>query len=392
VSVTSARPGTPVRVLGLRGVPPAGAALLAVADEAEAKAVVDGRRRRAAARELLRVAAADAVKRSAERGEYTRVRERRAAYKAALARERSRRTLRKAGAPMPPDLELQPWEALILREFAQGKVTGVSARGKDARVQGGQQADVALSHGEADAGAAAAAAAAAGAGGGAPPPRAAPKPVAFIVRSDSAASLVALGDALARIGQSTDEVLPRVVHAGVGEVTEADVQLAADTGAHILAFNAKVPAPVQRAADRVRVRVAAHRVIYSLLDAACDLLAAHLAPGSETETAAVAEVRQVFALNANRRADPERVAGCVIIEGTFARAGMAAYRVLRGEAVVGEAAAIGSLMHFKDKVEAVKKGDECGLSLAGFTDLAVGDKILALRVKAVPRKLTVKFD
>ena len=100
----------------------------------------------------------------------------------------------------------------------------------------------------------------------------------------------------------------------------------------------------------------------------------------------------MFALNANRRADPERVAGCVIIEGTFARAGMAAYRVLRGEAVVGEAAAIGSLMHFKDKVEAVKKGDECGLSLAGFTDLAVGDKILALRVKAVPRKLTVKFD
>jgi len=267
-------------------------------------------------------------------------------------------------------------------------------------VQGGQQADVALSHAAADS-AADAVAAEDGGGGGAdaaaaaaaerPPPAAVP----LLLRADSAAALLALRDAVARIAAATDELLPRVVSAAVaGDVCEADVQAAADAGAHILAYGARVPAGAARAAERARVRIVAHRVIYTLLDDACAALAERLPAASETAVAAVAEVRQVFALNANRRADPERVAGCLVLEGTLARAGMAGYRVTRGAggALVAEVQALASLMHFKEKVESVKKGDECGLSLAGFNDLAVGDRIVALKTTAVKRKLEVRFD
>jgi len=106
----------------------------------------------------------------------------------------------------------------------------------------------------------------------------------------------------------------------------------------------------------------------------------------------VAEVRQVFSLNPNRKSDPTQAAGCIITEGTFARAGMNAYRVMRGEEVVAEAKTLLSLLHFKDKVETVKKGTECGVALVGYNDFLPGDRIVAIKMKSTPKKLVVKFD
>lgn len=425
VGVEAALPGTPVRILGLKGVPIAGEMVLSVADKKEdnelvsaeeiAKQIVEGRRRRREAQELFRVAAADAVKRAAERSEYNKVRERRLALKAAQQREQQRRKLRKAGAPIPPDLELQPWEVLILKEQADGKITAGSSGGNDrasSRVQGGQQTDVGMSFASAAAMADKKAAAASGAEGEGASKAAdaeaasadgatasvGPVPVAFITKSDSAASLVALQDAVSRISAFTDEVLPRVVNSSVGEVSEKDVQLAADMGAHLLCFNAKVSQQVAKQAERKKITIINGRVIYHVLDAACELLAGMLKPTNEEETVAVAEIKQVFVLNQNKKSDAEKVAGCVITEGTFPKSGMNGYRVLRGadNEVVGEVTSLLNLMHFKDKVETVKKGSECGISFpstgGGFNDFMPGDRIVAWKMKTVPRKLKVTFD
>ena len=383
--VTEALPGTPVRVLGLKGIPPAGEDLLAVEDEDKAKNVVDGRVRRREAQELVKVAAADAVRRAAERKAYLEKRQQKVALEAAQVRERKRNALAKAGVPLPPDLVVQPWEVLILQAAAAGKLAGAGK--KRTSIQGGQQAEVAMSFSQAEAGAAAAA-------DGEMPAATEPKSVAFIVKTDTAGALTAVQDALARIPAFTTEVCPRVVQSSVGEVTERDVELAGDFGAHVVAFNAKISPAVQKAAERRKIKLVTGRVIYHLLDEICDLLADYMAPTTEEEVAAVAEVKQVFAVNAKRSGGvgATSVAGCVITEGTFLKSGMTMYRLMRNEALIGEATSLDSLMHLKDKVESVKKGSECGMVLAGISDYAVGDKIVAVKKKTVKPKLVVRYD
>jgi translation initiation factor IF-2 len=391
-AVTEAPPGSPVRVLGLKGVPPAGEDLLVCADEERAKAVVDGRVRRRQAREALKVASADAVRRAAERKAYTERRQQKMAYDAAAARERKRNALSKAGVPLPPDLVQQPWEVSILQAAAAGRLPGVGPASKRTSVQGAQQSDVTMTYAQAEAGAVAAAAAADGAPAAAPT---GPKVISFIVKTDTSGALAAVEEALARIPSATAEVAARVVHTGVGEVTERDVELAGDMGAVVLAFNARVPPPVAKEAERRKVPLLAGRVIYHLLDEVCAHLATHMAATTEEEVAAVAEVKAVFVVNAKRGAGSAGgtpVAGCVVVEGTLAKSGMAVYRLTRGDALVGEATALESLMHLKDKVESVKKGTECGVVLAGVADYAPGDKITALRRKTVPPKLVVRYD
>jgi translation initiation factor IF-2 len=173
------------------------------------------------------------------------------------------------------------------------------------------------------------------------------------------------------------------------------VELAADTGAVVLAFGVKLGAAVTKLAERLKTRVLAGRVIYALLDEVLEVLADRLAPGSEEELAGVAQVKARFELNNKAR---DVVAGCVVVEGTLAKAGMACYRVQRLDGATGEyrtlaeVPSLTSLMHLKDKVEKVEKGTECGVALPGFGDFVVGDRIVGVRVKQVRRKLNVRFD
>jgi small GTP-binding protein len=392
--VDEALPGTAVRVLGLKGVPPAGTDLLVVADEEAAKAILEGRARRGQAAELLRVAAADAIKREAERAEYSRRRQRKTAYELALKRERRRRALSRSGQPIPEDLVLQPWEVAILQEGREGKVTGVSSAGKRQRKQGGQQAGVVMGYAAADAVATGemteAEAQAEAADGGA----SAPAQVAFILRADSSGSLAALEDAFARIReQSGSHVVPRCVQSGVGEVTEADVEYAATMAAHIVAFNAKVPPPVQKLAEKKKLVITAGRVIYSVLDSVCELLGEFLPTEQVEEVVGAAEVKAVFDLNANKKSEPDRVAGCVIVEGTFPKTA-ALFRVLRGGpagAVQHEGTSLTSLRIHKEAVESVAKGKDCGVAVDGFREYAVGDRIVAIKRKDKKKKLEVNF-
>ena len=93
-----------------------------------------------------------------------------------------------------------------------------------------------------------------------------PVPVAFVLKSDSSAALIAVEDAIARIAAQTTVVLPRVVTATVGEVREKDLEYAETMNAHILAFNTRVPNAVQKIADRKKLKIRSAKVIFHLLD------------------------------------------------------------------------------------------------------------------------------
>lgn len=391
--VQEALPGTPVRVLGLKGTPAAGSDLLAVQDEEAAKAVLEGRKRRAQAEELLRVAAADAVKRDAARDEYKKVRQRKAAYEIAVQRERRRARLRKTGMPLPPDLAPLPWELAILKEGQTGKVVGMTATGKKSRLQGGQQNTLTMDFRQADAiatGAMTGEEVTAENAGGLNSGTSAPTPVAFIIKADSAGSLTAIEDAINIIPGQTTAVLPRVVKADVGEVTENDVEYAATMGAHILAFNAKVSTAVQKMADRKKMKIRSSKVIYHLLDEVCEMLGEYLPSESEESSVAAAEVKAIFELRVTKKSDPETVAGCVIIDGTFTK-GLPMYKVVRNGKTIHEAPSLASLRHLKDDVNTVSKGTECGMAVSGFTEYKVGDRIVAFDVQTKKKTLTINF-
>ena len=101
---------------------------------------------------------------------------------------------------------------------------------------------------------------------------------------------------------------------------------------------------------------------------------------------------QVKALFTVSNAAESTVAGCVITEGTFARSGATLYRLLRGTTTVAEVSAVASLAHFKERVESVKKGSECGIALQGVSEYAVGDRIVAVKVVRTKQTLEVRYD
>jgi translation initiation factor IF-2 len=402
VSVQRMVPGVPVRILGLKGVPLSGQSLFVVPDEEKAKRVVEGRKRRAAARALAQVAAADAIKRAAERQEYMARRTRVAAMEAAKARERQRYQLTKAGQPVPPELAMQPWEVLILKETTQSNIIGVTSDGKKVRVQGDQQTAPSMNFLQASL-----AASAKGEQGKQEQTEtetpAGPKVVPFIVKTDSAGSIVSVESAFERIVAANQLVYPKIVSVAVGEVSPQEVDIAADTGGHIVCFGAKVPNAIAKLAERKKVRIISGRVIYHILDEVCELLAEFLPPSDEEVVTSIAEVKAVFNLGNKKSAASSsdgssasstgsKIAGCVIIEGNFKKSDIDFYRVTRNEVIIKDCPSLESLMHVKEKIEIAKKGQECGMSLTGFQDYEVGDKISAITRKKVKAKLQVRFD
>jgi translation initiation factor IF-2 len=324
---------------------------------------------------------------------------------AAKARERQRYQLSKAGQPVPPELAMQPWEVLILKETTQSSIIGVTSDGKKVRVQGDQQTAPTMNFLQASLAATAKGdlakqdqqqQLAEGAPSG-------PKVIPFIVKTDSAGSIVSIESAFARIVAANQLVYPKIVSVAVGEVSPQEIDIAADIGGHIVCFGAKVPSTITKLAERKKVRIISGRVIYHILDEVCELLADFLPPSDEEVVTSVAEVKAVFNLG-NKKGAPtssdgasassagSKIAGCVILEGNFKKSDIDFYRVTRNEAVIKECPSLESLMHVKEKIEIAKKGQECGMSLTGFQDYEVGDKISAITRKKVKAKLQVRFD
>lgn len=394
--VQEAVPGTPVRILGVSGAPEPGMEVLVVENEERAKSVLDGRQRKAKAEASLRVLSADALVREAEREEYKRRRMRKVAFDLATKRERQRQRLRRAGTPIPDYLVAEPWEEAILQEAHQGKIVGVTSTGRKQRLQGGQQSDLTFGYAAADSLSEAVASGELTAEGAAEMAAnrdapLAPKSVSFLARADSMGGLTALSEAVRQAIEQSKEVQPRLVGTpSVGDITEKDVIYAEETGAHILAFGVRVPSAVQKLAEKKKVTIISSKVIYHLLDELCELLGSYLPVEWEEEIVGVAEVKAVFSLNVSKKTDPSTVAGCVIVDGTFAKSAQK-FRIIREGEQLHEDTSLSSLQHMKERVESVKKGSECGMSLPGFNEYTVGDKIQAIRLKPKKRKVALNF-
>ncbi|HEX6158321.1 MAG TPA: translation initiation factor IF-2, partial [Burkholderiales bacterium] len=190
------------------------------------------------------------------------------------------------------------------------------------------------------------------------------KVLTLVIKSDVQGSQEALVHALTRL--ATDEVKVSVVHAGVGAITESDVNLAMAARAVIIGFNARADATARKLIESAGVQVRYYNIIYDAVEEMKGALSGMLAPERKEQVLGMVEVRQVF-----RISKIGTVAGCYVQEGLVKRS--AQVRVLRDNVVIhtGE---IDSLKRFKDDVREVKAGFECGMSLKNFADVKENDQ------------------
>jgi len=203
------------------------------------------------------------------------------------------------------------------------------------------------------------------------------KTLALVIKADVQGSQEALVHALTRL--STDEVKVSVVHAGVGGITESDVNLALASRAVIIGFNTRADATARKLVESAGVQVRYYNIIYEAVDEIKAALSGMLAPEQREQVLGTVEVRQVF-----RISKVGAVAGCYVLDGLVKR--NAQVRVLRDNVVIhtGE---IDSLKRFKEDVREVKAGFECGMSLKNFSDLKEGDQFEVFEVLEVARTL-----
>jgi translation initiation factor IF-2 len=198
-----------------------------------------------------------------------------------------------------------------------------------------------------------------------------------VVKADVHGSLEAIQAAFQRL--ETDEVKVRVLHGGVGGITESDVTLALASKAMIIGFNVRANAQARELAKRDAVELRYYAIIYELIDDIKALLSGMLPPSSKETITGHAEIREVFDVT-----KVGKVAGCRVVDGFVRR--NARIRLLRDDVVI-HAGAVGSLRRFKDDVREVKEGFECGIGIDHFADIKVGDVIEAYEVEEVARTL-----
>ena len=198
-----------------------------------------------------------------------------------------------------------------------------------------------------------------------------------LIKADVQGSAEAVSQLLESL--DADEVKPRVVYAGVGDVSESDVALAATSKAMILGFNIRVGAPARVSAERMGVEIRRYSVIYDLIDDVRAALTGMLAPHIEETRLGEGKVLEIFNIS---KIGP--VAGCRIEDGQVRR--NARVRLLRNGEAIFEGG-LSSLRRFKDEVREVVAGQECGMAFDGFQDFQQDDVIECFEVKEVEREL-----
>jgi translation initiation factor IF-2 len=199
----------------------------------------------------------------------------------------------------------------------------------------------------------------------------------MVVKADVQGSVEAIVHALHRI--STDEIKVRVLHSGVGAITESDVTLASASGAPIIGFNVRPNAKAREVADRNKVEFRYYDVIYHLTDWVKGAMAGELGPEIIETVVGRAEVKEVFP--AGKR---DKAAGLLVLEGVI-RKGLNA-RLTREDVIVSKTT-ISSLRRFKDDVAEVTSGLECGVMLADTNDIKAGDNLEVFEVEERARTL-----
>ena len=189
--------------------------------------------------------------------------------------------------------------------------------------------------------------------------------VQLLIKADVQGSAEALRDAMTRL--SSDEVKVNVIGSNVGGITESDVNLAAASNAIIIGFNTRADGAARTAIKETGVDVRYYSIIYEAIDDVKQAITGLLSPEIREQIVGVAEVREVFS-------SPKfgQVAGCLVTEGAVRRNNP--IRVLRDNVVIFEGQ-LESLRRFKDDVNEVKSGTECGIGVKNYNDVRVGDQI-----------------
>jgi len=197
----------------------------------------------------------------------------------------------------------------------------------------------------------------------------------IIVKGDVDGSIEALSDSLIKL--STDEIQINVLHKAVGEISESDVTLAAASDAIIIGFQVRPSVAARRAAERDGVQIRLYSVIYQAIEEVKDAMAGMLAPEIKEEVTGTAEVLETFHVS-----KVGTIAGAMVREGKIRRG--CKLRLIR-DGIVRYTGDLGSLKRFKDDVKEVSSGFDCGISIAGYNDVKVGDMLEAFEEKEVAR-------
>jgi len=201
------------------------------------------------------------------------------------------------------------------------------------------------------------------------------KELPIIIKADVQGSAEVLADTLAKL--SDDRVKIRTIHTGSGAINESDVLLATASNAIIIGFNVRPDRNAAEVADREKVDIRLHSIIYHVTDEMKKAMSGLLEPTLKESRLGAAEVRQIF-----KSPKFGTIAGCMVSDGRITRSGDAQARLIRDGVAVWQGR-LGSLRRFKDDVSEVKSGLECGISLERFNDVKVGDMIEAFVVERV---------
>ncbi|MGC4129994.1 MAG: translation initiation factor IF-2 [Bergeyella sp.] len=203
------------------------------------------------------------------------------------------------------------------------------------------------------------------------------KELNIILKGDVDGSVEALSDQLQRL--STEEISVNILHSGVGQITESDVNLAAASDAIIIGFNVRAGANAKDLADREEIEIRTYSVIYKAIDEVKEAMEGMLSPEIQEQVVGNVEIREVFKIS-----KVGSIAGCMVLTGKVTR--NSKIRLLR-DGIVKFDGELESLKRFKDDVKEVTKGYECGLNLKGYNDIEVGDILEVYEEVEVKKKL-----
>jgi len=199
----------------------------------------------------------------------------------------------------------------------------------------------------------------------------------LVVKGDVQGSVEAIAGALRKLG--TEEVEARLVHSGVGGITESDVSLASAARAVVMGFNVRANAQAKAAADQAGVEIRYYNIIYDLVDDVKKAMSGLLAPTVREVFLGNAEILEVFNIS-----KVGKVAGCRVTDGKVERG--AKVRLIRDNVVIHEGT-LSTLKRFKDEVREVPAGQECGMAFANYQDIREGDVIECFNVETIARSL-----
>jgi translation initiation factor IF-2 len=199
----------------------------------------------------------------------------------------------------------------------------------------------------------------------------------LIIKGDVQGSVEAIIGALDKLG--TDEVGARVVHSGVGGITESDVTLAESSGTAIIGFNVRAHKEARELAERVGIEIRYYNIIYDLVDDVKKAMSGLLTPERRETMLGNAQILEIFLVS-----KVGKIAGCRVTDGKVERG--ANVRLIRDNVVIHEGK-LSQLKRFKDDAREVTSGQECGMAFENYQDMRAGDVIECYRVETIQRSL-----